>query len=430
MLARLVLAFSVFALGCGGSSAAAPSSASPPADAGASDAASSDAATAGPDPCAPGTVVPTQLATLDAWPKLDPLTASDLGSKVAVKTTKVPGPPAGVLAVKDGSSVFAAVGPQASGQLGVLVRTGADLKWDHGVALAANAEPFGVAQSASGAFVAVSDGAKVALVDVAKAKSNASGALLASVDDHSAKGTAIDVKLTPDDAFAFVALEYDRAVAVIDVAKRSYVGAVPIAAQAITGVVVSPDGSRVYVVAEAADEFLQRNPKPDTDQDVGSITVIDAAVARTDPAHAVLGHAFVGRAPVRMALTPDGATLWVTLRGSNAIVALATEHLLSTTCTPVRATVAVGPAPVGLALVRGGAGLVVADSNRFAAPSANQTVTIVGTAKALAGAPSVVGQLTVGAFPREVASDGDVVFVSNFNSQSVSGFDLSGVAFE
>ena len=423
----------VFAGGCGASSGTSPASAVAPAADAAIDADEGGDAPAGPgpDPCASGTPVPTQIPTLDAWPAFPAATAVDRTAAAHVTSVAVPGAPAGIQIAKSGDWVYAALGPKAQGQLGLLKRSGTTLTWDHGVAMPANALPFGLAQSDDGALVAVSAGTQVVLVDAAKAKASDAGAVVAPVPNHSAQGTAIDVKLSRDGKFAFAALEFDGGVAVVDVVARSYVGVIPIAGNGVTGIAVSPDGARLYVVTEAANEFTKANPSPQQDQLVGSVTVVDAALATTNPAGSVLGRAFVGRAPVRVALSSDGATLWVTLRGSNAVVALSTERLLSTTCTPVLATVAVGPAPVGLTLIRGGTAVAITSSNRFAAPADNQTVTFVNVARALAHASdALVGQVTVGAFPREVTADGDALFVSNFNSSTISGIDLSGLTFE
>jgi len=413
------------AFACGDGESTTPG-ASTDSDAGA-DGATADA----PDPCADGTPVPTASATLDAWPKYDAFTAPDLGDVAKVTSTDVPGPPAGVLVGKGGAWVFAALGPATGGQIGLLQRNGTTLTWHHGIATAANALPFGLGQSSSGALVAATVGTNVVLLDEAKAEANASDAIVASITNGSTKGATIDVKLTPDDKLAFAALENDGGVAVVDVDAQKLVGIVPIAGRGVTGIAVAPDGSRVYVSAEVANEFLGANPNPPQDDVIGSITVIDAAAARTMPAKSVLGHAFVGRAPVRLALSPDGSTLWTTLRGSNALIALATEHLLSKTCTPLLASVAVGVAPVGLTFVQNGAGIAVANSNRFAAATANQTVSFVSVKKALArSTDAVVGQVAVGAFPRELAADGDALFVTNFNSKTISGVDLSGISFE
>jgi DNA-binding beta-propeller fold protein YncE len=132
----------------------------------------------------------------------------------------------------------------------------------------------------------------------------------------------------------------------------------------------------------------------------------------------VVGAAFVGRAPVRSIVSADGMRLWVSVRGSNAVIELDATNLLSTTCEPRLATVAVGPAPVGLAFA-GSTRIAVANSNRFQQPTMNQTVTWID-----ANAASVLGQIGVGAFPREMDDDTSALFVSNYNSKSVSGIAL------
>jgi DNA-binding beta-propeller fold protein YncE len=307
-----------------------------------------------------------------------------------------------------------------------LRRQGAALTVDHSFAVPANETPFGLAQSSDGATLAMSVSDQVMLFDVAKSETNAGGAMIAAVPDHST-GVTIDVAFSHDDKFVFAALEYDSAVAVIDVAKKTYVGSIPIPGNAVTSVAVSPDGTRLYVVCEEATEFMKVNPNPMVDQIVGSVTVVDAAMAVTNPSASVLGHAFVGRAPVRVTVSPDGATLWVTARGSNALVALDAPNLLSG-CDPFLSTTAVGPAPVGVALVAAGAGVAVADSNRFLQPNTNQTVMILDAQRARAGASgAIVGQVTVGAFPREIDDDAKALFVSNFNSSTISGIDLTGL---
>lgn len=388
-------------------------------------------ADAGPptiDPCAEGTVVPTQSVSLDAWPVLPPEASADLTTDTKVASVDVPGPPVGVLIGRGGASAFAALGPPADGKLAVLARDGSRLSLRHTIPIPGAARPFGITQAASGAFLVLSVSDQVVVVDTAKAEANAADAVSFTVPTMAKQGTAVDVKLSKDDRFAFVAIEREKRIAVLDLVERRNIGSVPLDGSAITGIALSPDGTRLYASAQIADAFAKTNPSPERDQLVGSVTVVDASLATTDPRASVLGHAYVGRAPVRLALSDDGATLWVTLRGSNAVVALATEHLLSSTCTPVRAMVAVGPAPVGLTLFHAGKGLAVADSNRFATPLPPSTVSLVDVARALRGdAAALVGQAKVGVFPRELAPFGDALFVSNFDSSSLGELDVSGV---
>jgi len=369
--------------------------------------------------CAAGDAAPTLSIDLADWPTFTAATAADWTSIAGVSSASVPAAPAGVVVAPDGAWVFAAL----QNELAVMKRTGASLALDHAFPNAAGETGFGVAMSRDGKTLATSTSDELALYDVAKAESNAPGALLGTVSTQSAMKTSIDVAFSSDGLFAFVALEYDSSVAVVDVTNRAYVGAIPIDGSAVTGVVVSPDGTRLYVTCEVANAFAAVNPKPATDQVVGLLTVVDVAKAETAPATSVLGTAYVGRAPVRSAISPDGATLWVTARGSDALLELDTANLLSTTCNPLRSETAVGAAPVGVAVLDGGKAVAVANSNRFLEPNAPQTVMFVS-----ASSPALLGQVTVGAFPREIDADATALFVTNYDSQSVSGVDLTKLA--
>jgi hypothetical protein len=87
--------------------------------------------------------------------------------------------------------------------------------------------------------------------------------------------------------------------------------------------------------------------------------------------------------------------------------------------------VRVGEAPVGLAAVRGGSMLVVADSNRFGVRGAGADLDVVSVAAALSGGPAVVGHVRAGLFPRDmtVAPDGTLL-VSNFSSGQLEAVAL------
>ncbi|HEY1956391.1 MAG TPA: hypothetical protein VGH28_12285 [Polyangiaceae bacterium] len=227
--------------------------------------------------CAPSDASPTRSFALADWPSFTAATAPDWTAAAAVSSTSLAAKPAGVVVAPGGAWVFAAL----SSELVVMKRSGDSLTVDHAYPNPNGEIGFGVAISHDGKTLAFSTSDQLALFDVAKAEQNGAGALLGRVATQSVKKTSIDVAFSADGAFAFVALEYDDSVAVVDVAKQTYVGAIPIAGTAVTGVVVSPDGARLYVICELANTFAQANPNPAVDQVVGLVTVVDAAKATT-----------------------------------------------------------------------------------------------------------------------------------------------------
>ncbi|HEY0935145.1 MAG TPA: hypothetical protein VGD91_15545, partial [Trebonia sp.] len=88
----------------------------------------------------------------------------------------------------------------------------------------------------------------------------------------------------------------------------------------------------------------------------------------------------------------------------------------------------VGEAPVGLAAVRGGSLIVVADSNRFNAGGAAADLDVVKVAAALSGGRAVAGHLPTGAFPREMAVlRSGPLLVSDFASSQLEAVDVATI---
>jgi len=234
-------------------------------------------------------------------------------------------------------------------------------------------------------------------------------------------GTGI-VALTHDERFAVTSEESAHCLAILDmtridgnVDRDAVVGIVPIGLAPIA-VVAAPDRRHMLATIQAS-----------TDRGPGGVAVVtteafnensgwgqplpDAVVARVE-----LGNA------VRLALSPDGATVWVTLRAENKLIALDTADLVRGVRTVV-ASVKLGPAPVGVAF-HGARYLLVANSNRFDNPAhLPQTVSVIDADAALAGRPAVVATRTVGAFPRElVPGPRGMSYLTNFNSNTITVF--------
>jgi DNA-binding beta-propeller fold protein YncE len=185
------------------------------------------------------------------------------------------------------------------------------------------------------------------------------------------------------------------------------------------GMALSPDGARLYVTSEIG---FGRPAVCEKGRHAGSVAVIDVAAATSNlPNHAVLSTATAGCGAVRIAIDPDGRTAWVTLRGENSLAAFDADKLVSDPAHALLRKVRVGGFPVGLALVRNGAVAFVANSNRFDKSATNSTVDAVDTAAALSGGDAIVRSYPTGAFPRELreAPQHDVVYLTNYNGGTV-----------
>jgi DNA-binding beta-propeller fold protein YncE len=118
----------------------------------------------------------------------------------------------------------------------------------------------------------------------------------------------------------------------------------------------------------------------------------------------------------------------VTARASDDVLCFAAARLASDPSHALVAVARVGEAPVGLAAVRDGALIVVADSNRFGASGAHADLSVINVADALDGRPAIVGHIPAGQFPRDMATAPDgTVLVSNFGSNQVEAVDTATI---
>lgn len=161
----------------------------------------------------------------------------------------------------------------------------------------------------------------------------------------------------------------------------------------------------------------------------GTLSVINVATAETDPARAVTATVAAHCSPVRVVVSRDGGTVWVTARESDQLLAFSATKLRSDPAHALLAAVRVGEAPVGLALIHHGRDAVVADSNRFRAAGAAAQLTVVNTASALAHRSALVGTIRSGLFPRELAlePDGNTLLVGNFGSHQLEAVDVGAL---
>ena len=104
--------------------------------------------------------------------------------------------------------------------------------------------------------------------------------------------------------------------------------------------------------------------------------------------------------PSRVAVSGDGKTVWLTARGSNALLGFSASLLRTDPDHALIADVPVGQTPIGVTLVNGGSRAVVADTDlNKTQPTGN--LAVVNVAAAMAGKPALLGYIPSGVFPRE-----------------------------
>ncbi len=283
--------------------------------------------------------------------------------------------------------------------------------------------PAGVTLTHDGRYLLVASGSGAVVLDAR---------LAAAVDGHSVVATlsspgsgAIEVAVSNDDRYAFVTLEKSDEMAVFDLRRSlsghasgsGLVGMVPLG-RAPVGMALSPDGQWLYATSEAMPGSAANAP--------GTLSVIDVARAETSPRNAVMATVAAGCSPVRVAVSSDGATIWVTARGSDALLGFSAAKLAMDPRHAEIAAVAVGTAPVGLAVVDDDRRVVVADSNRFGAHVPASDLAVVDSQAALAGRPALLGYIPAGRFPRDVAviPGRNALLVTNYASEQLEDVSL------
>jgi DNA-binding beta-propeller fold protein YncE len=232
------------------------------------------------------------------------------------------------------------------------------------------------------------------------------------------------VTVSADDRYVFVTDELTNGLSVFNLAlalalRRGFtahgvaVGTVPLG-DVSGAAALSPDGKLLYVTTGSHGTG-------------GQLWVLDVARAEGGAGlGSELAHVYAGCQPVRVAVSPDGSTAWVTARTSNALLAFSTADLLHDPTRALRAVVQVGSEPVGVLLADNGRIALVSNSNRgivagSTGANAPQTISVISTADALAHRTASIGAVQAGLFPRDLSYDPATgqVLLANYNSGTV-----------
>jgi DNA-binding beta-propeller fold protein YncE len=337
-------------------------------------------------PSHPGGSSHAATAVAPTLPKCTTATATaPTLSGVTTAIAQIGGSPFGAAATLNGQYSFVTVGNaidllhNGSGLAPTLIRSIAAPHADKGATLTHDGK-YLVAAAGSGAVV----------VNVAEAIQGALNPVAGTLTSPSGSG-AVEVLISADDHFAFVTLQNSAKMAVFNLRQAltqgfgpsDFVGYVPLGVQPVG---MATDGTWLYVVSL-----------------LGNLDVLSLSRAETDPAHAVVSSVPAGCQPARAMMSPDNQVVWVTARGSDALLGFNAVKLRTDPRHALVARVMVGEVPLGEALIDHGAKIVIADSNLNKLTGVPSNVAVVSTADALSGKPALLGYVPTGAIPRQFA---------------------------
>jgi serine/threonine protein kinase len=265
----------------------------------------------------------------------------------------------------------------------------------------------GLALTSDGRYLLAANGRGATVIKASNAESGASP-MVAGTLQSPGGGNAVGIQVSPDDHYAFVTLQSSAQMAVFNLrqalasgfGRKAFVGYVPLHIQPVG--ISAPSGQWLYVTS------FQRSKGHSPS--VGTLSVVDWKKAETDPSHSVVSTVDAGCSPARVVVTQHGSIVWVTARDSNTLLAFSASLLRSDPAHALRASLPVGPQPIGLTPIDGGAKLIVSDSNSDSSRSGE--LAVVSTAAALNGGHAVLGVVPVAGQPRQLTLAGGTVLVT------------------
>ena len=249
---------------------------------------------------------------------------------------------------------------------------------------------------------------------------------------------AIYLALAADDTMLFVSDERSHTIGVIDLAKarasgftqEALIGSISVGMWPV-GLAVSPDGNTLFATCQSiSPQLLPHLSMGEYSEDkalgdLGALLAIDVQRARTNPPQALIAGVVAGRRPVRVTLSPAGERVYVSARGSNAVLVFDAAGVVRKAANPLLATIKVGPSPIGI--VADANRLFVACSDRFSNQRflRRQRIFVLDVLKI--GTDPVLGSIKVGAYPREIHKtvNGKTLLVTNVLSKSLMLIDLA-----
>jgi len=355
----------------------------------------------------------------------------------------LPGHPFGIVTTKDGCWLFVSITDSPRGHgIAVLWRTGGAVRLQRMIPL--KASPHGMVMTHDERLLVVAARDYVAFLDMTR-MIEAGGDPVLGYLAYGHNPGIFYVSVTPDDKLLVVSNENRGTITVIDLVKARSTGfkgdaiiAHILAGEGPKALAFSADGRWLYATVQIASPEWnwpiecklegQDLPTLEPQTPAGAVVAIDVAKVRREPLNAIVAKVPSGCSPVRLALSPDGATIWVTARNGNAVLAFDATELLHDGKNARLAAAPVGIAPVGVIVTSDGARVIVANSNQFG-PAAHtaQTLSVIDALNVRSGKANVVGTVSAASFPRELAQspDGQTLFVANYSSNTLEVIDLA-----
>jgi DNA-binding beta-propeller fold protein YncE len=326
----------------------------------------------------------------------------------------LPGNPFMALPSADGSVLFVTVQmPREQPNRLYVFRRHAG-RFNQAEAIRVDGLPAGLALSPDGETLVIADGDRYAEI----ATGSITGSPALSYLNAGSDSALIEVVTSADGNYAFFSNESRSTIDVVRLRPQlSLVSSIGVE-RAPVGLDRSPDGRYLYATSELSSSGIGAcgNGMP-----AGRLSAIDVSLAQTDPRRALIASASAGCDPVRVAGSPDGRVLWVTVRGANRLATFDAAKLRTTPAKALIASLEVGEAPVGLLASSDGEHVVVANSNRFNPNATSSTLTVVDAKAFLSGATVQTLTLGTGAFPREIteSTTNGEIYVTNFAGHTV-----------
>jgi gliding motility-associated-like protein len=239
-------------------------------------------------------------------------------------------------------------------------------------------EPYGIAVSADRKSIYISNRSSGSVILIKKTIMRLPG-FPPSVDYKIMAQTAVGkypegLVISPDGSKVYVANAGDGTISVINTADNKVSATISLATLRPSGVAISPDGSRVYVsnngsksvtVIKTADNNIDRSytvgtePKGIAISPNGNIVYVanqgSNTVSVIDITTGIVNSIGVGTQPFGVAISPDGSRVYVSNQGSDNV------SVINTSDNSIARTVSVGKKPSGIAVMTDGSGVYVAN---------------------------------------------------------------------